>query len=237
MYIYKTTNIINGKVYVGKSEKDYNDNYYGSGILLKKAIKKYGINNFTIEVLEICHNIDDLNNREKFWILEYSNHSYNIAEGGTGGDTLKNHPNRDSIIKRRNLSVSESLKGHLVSEETRKKIGDSHKGKTLTDEHKEKLSEKAKTFYKHNTHHSTGKQLTDDHKEKLSKIAKDNGFGGDTWNMLTDEEKKLKSEKLSNSKKGKKLSDETKKKISDKLKGHSVSKETRDKISKTIKNK
>ena len=52
--IYKTTNLINGKYYIGKHETDdINDDYLGSGIALLAAIKKYGRENFTKEVLYV----------------------------------------------------------------------------------------------------------------------------------------------------------------------------------------
>ena len=44
MIIYQTTNLLNGKIYVGQDAKD-NPNYYGSGIILERSIKKYGISN------------------------------------------------------------------------------------------------------------------------------------------------------------------------------------------------
>ena len=102
MVIYKITNLINGKIYVGKSVRNPK-NYFGSGKLIKQAINKYGISSFTKEILEVCETLDQLSNREKFWIKELgSQHrGYNIAEGGTGGDTTSNHPNRDEIIEKR----------------------------------------------------------------------------------------------------------------------------------------
>ncbi|MBC8428286.1 hypothetical protein H8D04_00240 [bacterium] len=62
MIIYKTTNNINGKYYIGKSKYD-NPEYIGSGIILKKAITKYGLENFSKEILEYCKTIDELNDR------------------------------------------------------------------------------------------------------------------------------------------------------------------------------
>ena len=144
MYIYKTINLINNKVYIGKSEKEFDGSYYGSGILLWKAIKKYGIENFKVEVIETCQTMDFLNQREIYWIDQYKDHSYNIAKGGTGGDTIQNHPDKEAIIKRRNASVSKSLIGHPVSEDTRRKISEKKKGQTLTEEQRKKISETAK---------------------------------------------------------------------------------------------
>jgi hypothetical protein len=86
MIIYKTTNLINGKIYVGKDEKN-NPNYFGSGKILKRAIKKYGIDNFKKETIETGINREDLNEKEKKWIksLNSIKNGYNILEGGTGG--------------------------------------------------------------------------------------------------------------------------------------------------------
>ena len=64
-YIYETTNLINGKKYIGKHKSNKFDTWYlGSGIVLKKAIKKYGRENFqTIIIEKIYTNKDDLNKR------------------------------------------------------------------------------------------------------------------------------------------------------------------------------
>ena len=70
MIIYKTTNLINLKIYVGKDKKN-NPNYYGSGLLLRLAIKKYGKENFAKETIDICRNETELNIREIFWIKHY----------------------------------------------------------------------------------------------------------------------------------------------------------------------
>ena len=70
MIIYKTTNLINGKIYIGQDSKN-DPKYIGSGYLLIKSIKKYGKNNFKKEILEICQNKFDLNIREIFWINFY----------------------------------------------------------------------------------------------------------------------------------------------------------------------
>ena len=54
MIIYKTTNLVNGKIYIGK-DKNNNPSYLGSGKILKLAIKKYGKENFTKETIEKSH--------------------------------------------------------------------------------------------------------------------------------------------------------------------------------------
>lgn len=77
-YVYKTTNLINGKTYVGKHRRSYFDKkYYGSGKHLKSAINKYGIENFKVEVLEWCNSNKELANKEIFYI-ELLKPEYNI---------------------------------------------------------------------------------------------------------------------------------------------------------------
>lgn len=231
MYIYKTTNLINGKVYIGKSEKKFTTEYLGSGVLLSKAIKKYGKENFEVELIEECDTPDTLNDREKFWITEHmGDNCYNIAEGGTGGNTLGNHPNKKAHYESISKKISETLKGHTVSDEQRQKQSKSHTGwfsRMSIDEqnvYRDKLSKKMKSVYK-DGHHSKGRTLTDEHKHKLSEVAKSNKFGGDTWSNLTETERNARKQKLSNSLKGRTLNEETKLKISNSLKNKKGSNE------------
>jgi len=88
MIIYETTNLITGDFYIGK-DKNNNPNYFGSGLHLKRAIKKYGKENFKKEILEVCQTYEELNKREKYWINKRNaiKEGYNIAEGGDGGKT------------------------------------------------------------------------------------------------------------------------------------------------------
>ena len=94
MIIYKTVNLINKHYYIGKDQQN-NPTYLGSGLILAKAIKKYGKENFIKEILEECDNPDILAEREKYWIAHYNAvndpNSYNIAKGGHGGHTGAYH--------------------------------------------------------------------------------------------------------------------------------------------------
>lgn len=91
-YIYKITNIITGKIYVGQRtinihpEKDIN--YLGSGVKLASSKKKHGIENFVKEIIELCEE-QTLNEREIFWIKELDSMNievgYNLVEGGRYG--------------------------------------------------------------------------------------------------------------------------------------------------------
>lgn len=87
MIIYKTTNLINNKIYIGQDSKN-NPNYYGGGLKIKYAIKKYGKQNFQKTILEYCDSYELLNSREQYWILTYNSINpsigYNIDVGGNG---------------------------------------------------------------------------------------------------------------------------------------------------------
>jgi group I intron endonuclease len=84
--IYKTVNNINNKFYIGKQANSRID-YYGSGILLNKALKKYGKHNFTKHILESNLTRNEAADRERYWIqtLHATSKGYNIALGGEGG--------------------------------------------------------------------------------------------------------------------------------------------------------
>lgn len=88
--IYKITCLVNGKPYIGQTKQTLNrrigqhataDSYIG------KAIRKYGWENFTVEVLEECETPEQLNERERFWIACFNckhPNGYNLTDGGDG---------------------------------------------------------------------------------------------------------------------------------------------------------
>lgn len=148
MFIYKIENKINNKIYVGMTgEKDINTRLikhikrsrYNENRPLYTAFKKYGIENFEISEIEKCNTIEEMWEREKYWIKELNSllpNGYNISTGGEGGDTYTNNPNREEIIKK----ISQKLSGENNyffgkhhSDETKKKISDSHKGLLVGD--------------------------------------------------------------------------------------------------------
>lgn len=147
MIIYKTINLINGKIYVGRDKKN-NPKYIGSGVLLWKAIKKYGIENFCKEILDYATSIDELNEKEIFWIKELNSQNpkigYNIQKGGQGGD-WDNLPNETKEwIK---LRVSQTHKGRKHTPAVLLKMQNSMIGKNTGErskEVKEKMSQNRK---------------------------------------------------------------------------------------------
>ncbi len=96
--IYLTTNNINDKKYIGVDSNN-DTHYYGSGKIIKLALKKYGRKNFTKEILEENDDVKYLFEREQYWLDKYnaldSKEFYNLALGGKGGaGTLNNEESK-----------------------------------------------------------------------------------------------------------------------------------------------
>lgn len=87
-YIYKTTNLINEAIYIGrhKAEKFEPEKYIGSGTVFRRALEKYGIENFKCELLDTAETKEELNDKERYWIAKYKKECpermYNITIGG-----------------------------------------------------------------------------------------------------------------------------------------------------------
>ena len=142
MIIYKIENKADGKIYVGQTRRTLAERISEHKRKNRKlsyiyrAINKYGIDAFDITILEICDTLERLNEREKFWIKELNCKipiGYNMTDGGLGRvvtDEERSHK-------------SASQKGHIVSEETRKKISQANKGKShiVSEETRKKMSE------------------------------------------------------------------------------------------------
>lgn len=83
--IYRITNLINNKTYIGKHQtKNLDDGYMGSGKLLRRAIKKYGVENFKKEILHVVDTEAEMNAKEKELVV-LGEMSYNLCSGGQGG--------------------------------------------------------------------------------------------------------------------------------------------------------
>jgi group I intron endonuclease len=132
MVIYITTNMINGKKYLGKDTKN-DPNYFGSGVILKRAIKKYGRQNFKKEIIESCANQDELKVREEYWLNFYdvgnNKMFYNWHNHSTGSPKGKKHPNYNKpLSEHARKKLSEFNRGKVLSEETRRKMSESRIG-------------------------------------------------------------------------------------------------------------
>lgn len=142
-YIYLTTNLINNKKYIGKRQKSkFDESYKGSGKHLQLAIKKYGWDNFSCEILKWCETVEELNISEQYFIKLYdavnNPNFYNIAKGGDGGNTGVQYkgmaPHKAKHSEETKQKMSESHKGHTTSAETREKLRLANTGKKRTAE-------------------------------------------------------------------------------------------------------
>lgn len=132
--IYCTTNLVNGKKYIGQTKRINKQSYIGSGVAFDNAVKKYGKSNFNRETLQYCIDQEDLNESEIYWVdffgADKSDLFYNIAPGGRGGKASKETCDK----------ISYSLIGHEVLIETRKKIGDANRNRVWSEESRNKMS-------------------------------------------------------------------------------------------------
>lgn len=156
-YMYKITNLINNKIYIGvHGTNNLNDGYFASGLMINRSLKKYGIDSFKREIINwYDYEVEMLDDERRIVNHEFinSNKTYNCIIGGQGG--AQNIETRKKISKSKtglkfsddhikNLKLSHT--GILMNEDTKKKLsilnsGSNNKffGKTFTNEQLEKI--------------------------------------------------------------------------------------------------
>ena len=122
--IYQITNLVNGKIYIGKHETtNIEDNYFGSGKYLKRAIKKHGLENFEFKILIDLKCREEMNLLEKMVVTEEfckRDDVYNIKVGGEGGwDDINNalHLNGNKMFVK-NMSKDDFKKRSIKAQQT-----------------------------------------------------------------------------------------------------------------------
>ena len=172
-YVYLVKNLVNGKMYFGITENDFDTRYDGNiakythNEHLRRSIEKYGIENFEInKEFDVAYNEDDLYDLEDMYICIYNTldgrYGYNKKRSGS------KHKGNGKLNTQTKKKISETKKGQPCSEEHKRKLSESHKGKPspkkgkpLSEEHKRKLSEAQK-----------GKTKSEEHKQHLSESLK-----------------------------------------------------------------
>lgn len=196
-YIYEIKNLINNKTYIGQRKCQENispldDEYMGSGELIRKAIKKYGLENFTKIILEEgIETKKEADNREIYWIDKGKKDGrcqYNISRGGTGGNLGEEVNRKQAETLRKSYEENPELR-KIVSIKMKRVFSNPIHREALSKAHKEAMNRpevKEKCRQAH-----LGKKATEEHIKNLSDAMK----GKNTWS------------------KGRKISEETKLKI------------------------
>jgi len=199
--IYETLCLVNFKIYVGQHDTSADDGYLGSGKWFKRALKKYGKENFVREIIEFCTS-SDVNEKEIYWIDKLSatnpNIGYNFDKGGSGG-------NKVNWTEEKRKEMSEKLSGEnnpmfrkthskeSITKMSECKIKDKNPmfGVLMSEDRKKEMSEKRKG--KNNPFY--GKKHTEESKHKISE--------GNIGKKIS--EKSLEKLKIYNAKKSKKV--------------------------------
>ena len=157
--IYKITNILDGKFYIGKHKtKNLDDGYFGSGKFIQRAVKKYGREAFTKEILFVFDNEEKMNAKEAELVV-LCEESYNLCLGGKGGwDPVK---------------ASIAFKGKKHTEESKRLISNASKNRKHSEETKKLLSDIQKGISRPNASlWLTNVPKSEEHKNKIRETAK-----------------------------------------------------------------
>ena len=169
-YIYLTTCIANSKIYVGRHEFNGDKKYIGSGELFKRAVKKYGKENFKRKILRLCYSLHELRIWEHVYIVKYKstdrNIGYNIAKGDV--NTSEYNPAKLPEVRAKISKAMTGKKRQPRSEETKRKISEALKNRKLSNETKLKISLSMKGKNKY----WLGKKMSEEAKLNMSKAKK-----------------------------------------------------------------
>lgn len=170
-YLYKVTNSINNKIYIGVHKtRNLDDGYRGSGKRLIAAYSKYGLSAFNFEIMQFFNTEQEMYQREAEIVNEaflQRNDVYNLKKGGEGGWYLSN----EIVVKR-----TQKIKGQKRSVEQRKRISESKKGdknpcfkKTYSEEEKNLWSKIMKEKARRGVNHPCyGTHKTEEARQNLS---------------------------------------------------------------------
>ena len=134
MIIYKITNRVNGKVYIGQTIRSLEHRWSqhcsnSSGcIYIHRAINKYGKENFTVEQIDVASDSEELNKKEQYWIAHYDSiapKGYNMT---TGGGNFERCDDSREKIRKRQTGEGNSFYGKTHSDEVKKRFSEQRKG-------------------------------------------------------------------------------------------------------------
>lgn len=165
--IYKTTNKVNGKVYIGcHKTTNPSDDYIGSGFLIRRAIRKYGRHNFKKEVLFVFAAPDEMFLKESEIVdrlFVESDETYNLLEGGRGGFDFINSNGKNLYGKNGENGKKNLLKGDIVKQFLMER--------GLWGEWKKSVSRGLKEKFSRDGFHWTGRKHRAETKRKIGRCS------------------------------------------------------------------
>ena len=146
MIIYKITNKITGKCYIGQTVQTLQRRWYkhlhnNRCPAMRDAIKKYGEDNFYIEVIDSAETLEELNEKEIYWISHYNSvvpNGYNLQEGGKNSRCAESTKQKLSELNR---GENHPLWGTHRSQSVKDAVSNARKGMKFTEKHKQHLRE------------------------------------------------------------------------------------------------
>lgn len=170
--IYKITNRLNNKIYVGKHKtEDKSDGYFGSGTLLKRSVEKHGKENFSKEILIECSSEEEMNQKEADIVDEdfiARDDTYNIKLGGQGGF---DHINKNGLNNNGKTKEQLALQGKRGAQVLKDKFESDSEFRNEQSE-KRRLNAMRFNFPEIGKNAFTGKHHTDETRKKMSEARK-----------------------------------------------------------------
>lgn len=166
-YVYKTTNLITNKIYIGQHKGDFDKNYFGSGKIIIHSLNKYSKKNHKVEILDTASTKLELDKLEKEYIRFFKDNfganCLNIADGGEGGNVWEYSNEKEysefclkmKQINSNRCSTNEfkkkcsiNMKKRYEDENERKKQSEIVKESWKNPDLRRSQSERLKNFYK-----------------------------------------------------------------------------------------
>jgi len=183
--VYIFTNLINNKKYIGITTKTLEERYkyhlwgINNGSYFHNALRKYGVENFKLEILDKANSENELKEKEIYWIKFYNSRKqgYNLTNGGDGVWGYKHTEETKEYLRKVNSGSNNHMYGRELSEETKIKLSESLKGennpnygKPMKELTKHNLSKTQKDSgrYKGDKNPNYGKIHSDNTKIKMS---------------------------------------------------------------------
>ena len=215
-FIYRITNLVNGKKYIGETAlkdplKRWQSHLHsireGRGCpLLRKAIEKHGVENFKFEVICECTHEERYEKEKEFIATENSiaPNGYNVLKGGPGGGFVGKKHTEETIAKMREATrkmmseMSDEKRkemyskrkvvrtGFKMSESAKKKLSEYRTGMKLSEETKQKVSNSLKTYHTSSETETRAKET----RRKISEAAKKRMENGETFKYTEEMKKK-----------------------------------------------